>query len=355
MTAEAPVEVLLVDDSAVIRGMIARGLQSDPAIRVIGSASDGQNALAMLDALSPQVIVLDVEMPVMNGLEALPKILAKRPGVTVIMASALTRRHAGMSLKALQLGAADYVPKPDAAEGPAALTEFFNELRLKIKALARSKAARDANSQAIVRAPSSVRKLKPAAVAIGCSTGGPPALQKICAQLKGKLSVPLFITQHMPPTFTAMLAEQLGQISGAPAFEGADGMSVQTGSIYVAPGGRHMLAARVAGRVSIQLSDEPPENYCRPAVDPMLRSLANIYGAELLAVILTGMGRDGADGCVVVADRGGQFITQDEATSVVFGMPGAAFKTGRALAQMSLDEIGAYLAEAMGRSVDLKR
>lgn len=355
MTAEAPVEVLLVDDSAVIRGMISRGLQGDPAIRVIGSASDGQNALAMLDALAPHVIVLDVEMPVMNGLEALPKILAKRPGTTVIMASALTRRHAGMSLKALQLGAADYVPKPDAAEGQAALTKFFDELRTKIKALSRSKIAREGSSRAQVRAPTTLKKLKPKAVAVGCSTGGPPALQNICARLKGKLTTPLFITQHMPATFTAMLAEQLGQICAAPAFEGADGMSVQAGSIYVAPGGRHMVAERMGARVAIRLSDAPPENYCRPAVDPMLRSLAKVYGSDLLTVILTGMGRDGADGCVVVADSGGHVITQDEASSVVFGMPGAAFKTGRALAQLSLDEIGAYLADAMEQGVDLKR
>ncbi len=353
MTAEAPVEVLLVDDSAVIRGIIARGLQSDTAIRVIGSASDGQNALAMLDALSPQVVVLDVEMPVMNGLEALPKILAKRPGIVVIMASALTRRHAGMSLKALQLGAADYVPKPDAAQGPAALAEFFDELRMKIKTLARAKSARGDRAELIrstsVMSPA-LKRLRPTAIAIGSSTGGPPALQKICARLKGALTTPLFITQHMPPTFTAMLAEQLGQVSGASAYEGADGMIVKAGAIYVAPGGRHMLVERVGAQSLIRLSDAAPENFCRPAVDPMLRSLAAVYGAGLLSVVLTGMGRDGADGCVAVADAGGHVIAQDEASSVVYGMPGAAFRTGRCMAQLSLDEIGAYLAAGMERA-----
>lgn len=353
MTAEAPVEVLLVDDSAVIRGAIARGLQSDASIRVVGSASDGQNALAMLDALAPQVVVLDVEMPVMNGLDALPKILAKRPETIVIMASALTRRHAGMSLKALQLGAADYVPKPDAADGAAGLQQFFDELRAKIKALARAKktaATRVATAQANATTPLALKQIRPTAIAIGTSTGGPPALQKVCAQLRGALNLPLFITQHMPPTFTAMLAEQLGQVSGAPAFEGADGMLVKPGSIYVAPGGKHMLVERVAGQTLIRLSDGAPENFCKPAVDPMLRSLATVYGVGLLAVILTGMGRDGADGCVAVANAGGNFIAQDEASSVVYGMPAAAWKTGRAIAEMPLDRIGAYLAVGMERA-----
>src|SRR5262249_44358919 len=162
-------------------------------------------------------------------------------------------------------------------------------------------------------------------IAIGCSTGGPPALQQICKQLNGALTTPLFITQHMPPTFTAMLAEQLGQLSGAPAFEGADGMVVRAGAIYVAPGGKHLTVERAGAQISIRLSDGVPEHFCKPAVDPMLRSLAAVYGAGLLAIILTGMGRDGAEGCVAVADAGGHFIAQDEASSVVYGMPGAAF------------------------------
>lgn len=349
MTAEAPVEVLLVDDSAVIRGVISRGLQADAGIRVVGSAGDGQSALGMLEALTPRVVVLDVEMPVMNGLEALPKILAKRPGTIVIMASALTRRHAGMSLKALELGAADYVPKPEATAGASALTHFLDELRLKIKTLARSNHTSRPAPRTLQPNVLALKQIKPAAIAIGSSTGGPPALQKLCARLKGVLSVPLFITQHMPPTFTAMLADQLGQIASAPAFEGTDGMVVSPGSIYVAPGGRHMLAERDGARVVIRLSDGPQENFCRPAVDPMLRSLSAVYGPGLLAAILTGMGRDGAEGCIAVANGGGHFIAQDEATSVVYGMPGAAFKTGRAMAQLSLEEIAAYLAGGMGR------
>lgn len=346
MTASAPIEVMLVDDSAVARGLIARGLQTDAGIRVCGMAGNGQEALAMLDSVRPQIMVLDVEMPVMTGIEALPKILAKLPGVVVIMASALTRRHAALSLKALELGAADYVPKPDAADGPTALAKFLDELRGKIKALARSRMARPAPTAERRVLPLALKLFKPAAIAIGSSTGGPPALNQICARLNGNLRVPVFITQHMPPTFTAMLAEQLGKISGAPAFEGVDGMMVKSGAIYVAPGGKHMLVERRAGDVVIRLSDAPPEHFCRPAVDPMFRSLAEAYGGSLLAFVLTGMGRDGADGAVAVANKGGRFVAQDEATSVVYGMPAAAFRTGRASAELSLEEIASFLSVA---------
>jgi len=343
---QGAVEVLLVDDSAVIRGMIGRGIEGDRDIRVVGSAGDGQAALTLLQTLAPQVILLDVEMPVMDGLAALPKILAARPGVAVIMASALTRRHAAMSFKALQLGAADYVPKPDAADGAAGLTAFFEELKAKIRAHARTR-ARLAGATAPRETRPGLASVKPLAVAIGSSTGGPPALLKIFARAKGAVNVPVFITQHMPVTFTAMLAQQLGQVCGAPAAEGADGAIVKPGSIYVAPGGRHMLAERSGSDVVIRLSDSLPENFCKPAVDPMLRALAKVYGKGLLAAVLTGMGRDGAEGARAVADSGGNFITQDEATSVVYGMPGAAFRTGRAMAQLPLDDAAAYLADAM--------
>ncbi|MBL8550891.1 MAG: chemotaxis-specific protein-glutamate methyltransferase CheB [Hyphomonadaceae bacterium] len=347
MEREATIGVLVVEDSAVIRGLITRGIESDPAIRVVGSAGDGLAALALLETLAPQIVLLDVEMPVMDGLAALPRILAKRPGAAVIMASALTHRHAAMSLKALQLGAADYVRKPDAGEGPAARAAFFEELKLKIKTLAGAKAKRPVEQpRARPAAPTPVSY---SALAIGSSTGGPPALVKVFARARGGLKAPVFVTQHMPATFTALLAEQLGQVAGVQACEGAEGQIVQPATIYVAPGGRHMLAERSAEGVVIRLSDAPPEHFCKPAVDPMLRSLAKVYGAGLLGVVLTGMGRDGADGCIAVAEAGGRFITQDEATSVVYGMPQAAYRTGRALAQLPLEEIGGFLFNAAGR------
>ncbi len=338
----APVSVLLVDDSAVARGMIERGLSNDNDIRVIGSAGNGQAAVDFVRQTPPDVVLLDVEMPVMDGLTALPKILSLAPKTSVIMASALTRRHAGLSFKALQLGAADYVPKPDATTGPDALPNFLAELKAKVKAHGRKRSA-----AAVVPRPVGLKKLKPAAVAIASSTGGPPALLKVFTQLKGAVRTPVFVTQHMPATFTAMLADQLGQASGAPAFEARDGMPAMAGRIYVAPGGFHMIVERAAGQVTIRLSDGPEENFVRPAADPMLRSLAKAYGPGLLACVLTGMGRDGADGCQAVADAGGNFFVQDEGTSVVWGMPGAAWRTGRAMAQAPLDAIGPYLADAM--------
>ncbi len=352
MTAQ--IKVLLVDDSAVIRGIISRGISGDPAIKVVGAAGDGRDAIAMTSALSPDVVVLDVEMPVMDGLAALPKILEAKPGVVVIMASALTRRHAGMSFKALQLGASDYVPKPDAADGASAQSAFFQELLAKIKAHGLRKVA--PKPPAVPKRALGVRPLRPTAIAIGSSTGGPTALLKVFARAKTRgVVTPVFITQHMPPTFTALFAEQLGQVSGATAMEGADGARVQPGVIYVAPGGKHMLVRKDLSGLTIQLSDGPPEHFCKPAVDPMLRSLASAYGGGLLAAIFTGMGRDGADGCVAVANAGGSFIVQDEASSVVYGMPGAAMKTGRAMAQLSLDDAAEYLSQCMGPANDIKR
>jgi two-component system chemotaxis response regulator CheB len=289
------------------------------------------------------VVLLDVEMPLMDGLTALPKILALSPRSAVIMASAVTKKHAGLSFRALQLGAVDYVPKPDAMAGPDALPAFLAELKAKIRAHARKP------SPIAVAAPrpTGLKKLRPAAIAIASSTGGPPALLKIFGQLKGAITTPVFITQHMPATFTAMLAEQLGAASGAPAFEAADGMTVAPGRIYVAPGGRHMLVERKVGQVAIRLSDGEEENFVRPAADPMLRSLAKAYGPGLLGLVLTGMGRDGASGCEAVVEAGGNFFVQDEASSVVWGMPGAAHRTGKAMAQLQLSGIAPYLADCM--------
>lgn len=350
------VRVLVVDDSAVVRGLIGRNLAAAPGIEVVGSAANGELALAELARKPTDVVVLDIEMPVMDGLTALSHITAKYPLIRVIMASTLTLRNAEISLKALQLGAADYVAKPESGLGSA--EAFQRELIAKVQALGARRAPRPPAGPAKTSAPQSLavasRTLhwpsakKPSIIAIGASTGGPPALQTLFAALKGAVDQPILLTQHMPQTFTALLAEQLGRTGDRPCAEGRDGEPIRPGHCYVAPGGWHMVVDREGMTPTIRLNQDPPENYCRPAVDPMLRSVAKVYGSGALALILTGMGHDGAAGCQAISQAGGRFIAQDEASSVVWGMPGAAAATGLAQAIMPLTEIGPWMRRETG-------
>ncbi|MGZ6018659.1 MAG: protein-glutamate methylesterase/protein-glutamine glutaminase, partial [Phenylobacterium sp.] len=337
-----PVRVLVVDDSAIVRGLITRQLEADTGIKVVGSAPHGGAALAELARREADVVLLDIEMPVMDGLTALPLILAAHPTLKVVMVSSLTRRNAEISLRALQLGAADYIAKPEGGLGSA--DEFTRDLISKVKALGvpRSREAKPVAAAAVAAHVSTTSrpgpKHPPTVLAIGASTGGPPALLKVFAALKGAVTQPIFLTQHMPATFTALLAEQLSRAGDRPCREGVEGEIVETGRCYIAPGGWHMTVVRERAGPTIRLNQDPPESFCRPAVDPMFRSLAKVYGPGVLAVILTGMGSDGAKGCLALADAGGRFAVQDEATSVVWGMPGAAAETGRAEKIMPLDE-----------------
>jgi two-component system chemotaxis response regulator CheB len=360
--AAGAIRVLVVDDSAVVRGLISRQLGSHPEIEIVATAANGQVALDELRRKSADVVVLDVDMPVMDGLTALPPMLAQHPGLRVIMVSTLTRRNADISLKALQLGASDYVPKPEAGLGGA--EEFHRELLHKVRALAPRRAK--APSAPVVAAPvvaaptptkgaATVKAVprpfaqRPSAVAIGSSTGGPPALLRLFEHLRGAVEhQPIVLTQHMPPTFTALLAEQLARAGERPCAEARDGEPLVNGRCYIAPGGWHLTVERQGVTPTIRLNQEPPENFCRPAVDPMLRSMSRAYGPALLAIILTGMGADGAKGCEAVAASGGRFIVQDEATSVVWGMPGAAAATGRAEAILPLDQIGPWTRRVTG-------
>jgi two-component system chemotaxis response regulator CheB len=339
--------VLVVDDSAVVRGLIARCLDADPAIEVVSTAAHGELALTELRRNPADVVVLDIEMPVMDGLTALSHIVKQFPGVRVIMASALTLRNAEIGMKALQQGASDYVSKPDG--GLANAEEFKRELIAKVKALGGRQRPGPAPAPAQVRRPAPVTaafrpgRVRPTVLAIGASTGGPPALLKLFESLKGAVQQPILLTQHMPPNFTALLAEQLTRISGRACAEARDGEPVRPGQCYVAPGGWHMVVDRDGATPVLRLNQDPPENFCRPAVDPMLRSAARVYGSGVLAAILTGMGADGAKGCEAVAQAGGRFIAQDEATSVVWGMPGATAATGLAEAILPLGEIGPWI------------
>jgi two-component system chemotaxis response regulator CheB len=275
------------------------------------------------------------------------------------MASTLTRRNAEISLKALHLGASDYVAKPET--GLAGAEAFRQELVAKIKAISRSHSGFQAKGATLARGAASTTataapmrrpralptgKVAPSVLAIGASTGGPPALVRLFESLRGAVRQPILLTQHMPATFTALLAEQLARAGDRPCAEARDGEAIEPGRCYVAPGGWHMAVDQAGATPIIRLNQDPPENFCRPAVDPMMRSVAQVYGAGVLAVILTGMGSDGARGCEAVVRAGGRFIVQDEASSVVWGMPGAAAATGLAEAVLPMEEIGPWLRRA---------
>ncbi|MFA7262465.1 MAG: chemotaxis response regulator protein-glutamate methylesterase [Caulobacter sp.] len=337
--------VLIVDDSAVVRGLIARQVEAEDDLTVVATASNGELALRELSRHAVDLVVLDIEMPVMDGLTALQRIAAEYPQVRVIMVSTLTRRNAEISLKALQLGAADYVAKPEG--GIAGAEAFRIDLLARLRALAPRR--RVMATQALAPPPPASRpgQTVPEVLAIGASTGGPPALLKLFEALKGAVRQPILLTQHMPATFTALLAEQLSRAGDRPCAEGRDGEIVQPGRCYVAPGGWHMTVNRENGSAVVRLNQDPPENFCRPAVDPLLRSAAQVYGRGVVATILTGMGADGAKGCEAVARAGGRFVVQDEASSVVWGMPGAAAATGLAQGVLPLAEIGPWLRRSM--------
>lgn len=352
-----PYNVMVVDDSAVIRGFFRRALESDPSIKVIASAGNGQYALdnmARHDDID--VIVLDIEMPVMDGMTALPKLLEMDPTVKVVMASTLTEKNADISLQALSKGAADYIPKPSTANEIHSAQGFKRELIEKVKALGMSRRVRAPGAPAVRKAPQtspivlcSPSDKTPSVLAIGSSTGGPQALMKMVGGLGADFDLPIFITQHMPAKFTAILAEHLGKVSSSEAAEGVDGDVVKPGRIYVAPGDHHMLVKRRGAEIIIHITSTAPENFCRPAVDPMLRSIAETYRDKVLGVILTGMGQDGRIGGQAVVDAGGTVLAQDEATSVVWGMPGAAATAGVCAAVLPLEKIAAHVRRLSGR------
>ncbi len=362
----------MVDDSAVIRGLISRWLDEDENISVVGTASNGVMALKYLVSQKPEVVILDIEMPEMSGMEALPLMIKEVPDIKVIMASTLTRRNAEISMKALEIGAAEYVPKPESSREINASAEFRQSIQCKVNALGAAlrksrsqplpgkksgcfgsgfKAGKivaevltSGNAGQVLRRASTVR---PKILAIGSSTGGPQALLELLGSIKDKLTVPVVITQHMPATFTSILADHLARATGRSCAEARDGDLLVDGQIYVAPGGYHLTVVRQNGQVKIDLNQKPQENYCRPAVDPMLRSVAEAYGAAALAIILTGMGYDGKKGAEVLVGAGGTLLAQDEASSVVWGMPGAVTAAGLCSAVLPIGEIGPSVIKMM--------
>ncbi len=343
---------MVVDDSAVVRGMISREIDAQPGLSVVASASNGEMALVALRRHPVDVVILDIEMPVMDGLTVLPLILAEWPKIKVIIASSLTRRNTEISFRALQLGASDCVGKPEAGNSTFTIEDFNRDLIARVRGLggAARKAAPKMSPApappAETRAPAATGVwLKPEIIAIGGSTGAPPVLVKLFEGLKGRVKQPIVLTQHMPPVFTALLAEQLERAGERPCAEGKDGEPIKPGRAYIAPGGWHMTVERQGGQPVIRLNQEPAENFCRPAVDPLFRSVAETYGRSVLAIILTGMGSDGAKGCQAISQAGGRFAVQDEATSAVWGMPGAAAKTGLAERIIPLQGLAGYIAQ----------
>ena len=329
--ADTVARVMICDDSAVIRGVIARILEADPGVRVVAKVGDGRAALAELARTEVDVVVLDIEMPVLDGMAALPLLLRADPGLRVIMASSLTTRGADIAMRALRLGASDYVPKPTSTGGGGDEV-FRRDLLEKVKGLARlRRRARLPPQPPPTNAGSMLRPrplLQPRLLAIGSSTGGPQALFTLVQGLGVSVPTPVVLTQHMPATFTPILADHLTKLGGMRCSEAIDGERLEVGRIYLAPGGRHLTIEGDKNAMRVRLTDDPPENYCRPSVDAMLRSASAACGGRVLVAMLTGMGHDGLAGTRTVVEAGGAAIAQDEATSVVWGMPGAIAQAG---------------------------
>ncbi len=349
------VKVLVVDDSAVVRGLTRRFLEENSHIDVIATASNGKNAVEAVKKHDLDVVVLDIEMPVMDGLTAIPLILAEKPSVKIVMSSTLTESNAVISLKAMAAGASDYVAKPISGSDIHGADDFKRDLTTKVLTLGGladpTTAAVDKRPRMdraeVVSKPKQTQPISlckpsavtPRAIAIGSSTGGPQALEAVLQGLEKTLPQPIFITQHMPATFTHILAEHLARDTERSVVEAKDGQQVSPGEVYVAPGDYHMLVQGDGDDLTIYLTHTERENFCRPSVEPMLRSLIDIYGSALLTVILTGMGHDGLAACQQSVEQGGTVIAQDEASSVVWGMPGAVATAGVCAAVSPLDKI----------------
>ena len=343
-----PLKIIIVDDSAVVRGMVARWLEPEPDMVLAGLATDGEKGIEKVREVQPDLLILDVEMPNMGGLEALPKMLAAKPGLKILMASNLTTRGADVTLRALELGAADYIPKPDSSRLGGA-ESFRSEMLAKIRALCGRRQMPPTAAHGHVpltpftAVPRPVvvpitpnlrpRSLGPKRIdvlVVGASTGGPPALRNFLLGLGPDWKLPVLIVQHMPATFTAILAEHLDKVLPQKVQEAKDGMAIESRNVYIAPGDFHMTVVDDPICKHIRLDQSPQVNWCRPAVDPLFRSAAEVYGHHALGVVLTGMGHDGRDGAQALVDAGASVMAQDEASSVVWGMPGAVAEAGLA-------------------------
>lgn len=344
--------VLLVDDAVVVRKALSQAIGQDQFLEVAATAVNGRMGLAKFAALEPDIVLLDIEMPEMDGLETVRELRKIDTRVPIIMFSSLTQHGASVTLEALALGATDCVTKPSNIDGAATLETITNELIPKIRALCRLPMRGGLVPETKPFTPSLIlpaqpRLLSPVhVVAIGVSTGGPDALAQLLPTLPAHFPVPILIAQHMPPIFTSMLAARLSTKTAIPVLECVSGQPLSPDSAVIAPGDFHMVVERQGREVRVRTHQGPRENFCRPSVDVLFRSVAAVYGSRTLAVILTGMGQDGLKGCEMLRAQGALVYVQDEASSVVWGMPGFVAKAGLADKILPLSRIGEEIIRA---------
>ena len=341
------ISVLVVDDSVVIRRLVTDALQAEPDIRVVGTAPNGKVALAKIEQLAPDVVTLDIEMPVMDGLTTIKEIRKTHAKLPVIMFSTLSVAGGAATLEALSSGASDYVTKPaNVGSVRESMASVREQLVPRIRALCGRRApSTRVPSRPVVTATPSGPPQRVELLAVGCSTGGPEALTTVLTRMPADLPVPVVVVQHMPPVFTRLFAERLDRASRLRVTEATDGTTLVPGHVYIAPGDRHLEVVRTGTVTRTRLHDGPPECFCRPAVDVLFRSVASAYRGSALGVVLTGMGQDGKRGSELLREHGSRVIVQDEATSVVWGMPGAVAGAGLADAVLPLDQIGSAVIE----------
>jgi two-component system chemotaxis response regulator CheB len=337
---------MLVDDSAIIRGFMRRWIEEDGRVDLVKVCADGAQAVAEAAACKPDVIILDIEMPNMDGLTALPQLRRLVPDARIVMASTLTSAGAAQTVKALALGAADYIAKPQTSQ-IGGVDSYRKDLLDKIVALGErsSGTLRPRAEYRLHPRPTIARR--PAALVVAASTGGPAALPALLGPIGRNISQPILIVQHMPATFTPLLAEKLEQSIGKSCREAVDGEGIAAGAVLVAPGDQHMRVAKGAAGPIIRLDRSEPVNSCRPAADPLFETAAAAFGGRVLCIVLTGMGHDGRAGAGSVVAAGGRVIVQDEASSVVWGMPGAVAQAGHAEAVLPLRELGQMAVRLM--------
>ncbi|MGI9176349.1 MAG: chemotaxis-specific protein-glutamate methyltransferase CheB [Pirellulales bacterium] len=351
-----PIGVLICDDSATIRGILTATLAADPDLKIVGTAINGAVCLDTIAATRPDLVLLDVEMPVMDGLTALREIRKRFGKLPVVMFSSLTERGAKATVDALLAGANDYVAKPAGLNAEDVAARIRTDVIGRIKSLVqRGTASMSGRSAATGQTGGGAAVVRPArtsrieGVVIAVSTGGPTALAEVLPAFVPEARVPVVVVQHMPAFFTAALAERLAKVSGLPVREAVEGESVRPGEVLLAPGGRHVEVVGDRVQPRVRLTDDPPENSCRPSADVLFRSAVRLWGAGTLGVVLTGMGRDGLAGARAIVAAGGGVIAQDEFSSVVWGMPGEVVRAGLADAVLPLSQVGVEIGLRLKR------